>query len=196
MANPTPFIVLAMLLFILHQVCAKEVSEVPELCTPLGHPDMDCQHGIVCEKDWPSETGNYGLRSHTIKIEPLRRVLFHPSVVNSTATTTETHQRRWSRPSVVPNPGFGFPEQCCRPTVECYNFMTTLEDYDGLDWNGRLLIKDLETWKKAECCMADFVTPKSWCLFPPARNRWYDFGEGPPACSRFHGNYWINSPFR
>ncbi|KIW77420.1 hypothetical protein Z517_09866 [Fonsecaea pedrosoi CBS 271.37] len=197
MANISILIILVMLAAIVKQVSAA--SSEPQLCTPLGHPDWDCKSSIICEADWPSETGNYGSRDGNTKItsrsKSQGRILVLDSEVNYTAIKDDIHRRRLATISVAQNSQnhsivsrsatSPFPEQCCRLTVECFKFFDDEIGTKPRDYNGRLLIDDFNLWKKAECCMSDFLTPKSWCLTPPARNSWFSWDE-PPACSKFH----------
>ncbi|OAL35456.1 hypothetical protein AYO20_05306 [Fonsecaea nubica] len=197
MANVSVLIILVTLAAIFQQVSV--VLAEPKLCTPLGHPDWDCNSPLVCEKDWPSETGNYGSRDLNTKIkqrsESQGRILFLDSEVNSTTVKNDIHRRRLAtmlaaqnsqNHSIVSRSATSvFPEQCCRLTVECFDFIEKEIPNHRRDYNGRLLIEDFSLWKKAECCMSDFVTPKSWCLTPPPRNSWFSW-HAPPECAEFH----------
>ncbi|OQU94064.1 hypothetical protein CLAIMM_00480, partial [Cladophialophora immunda] len=113
MAKFPTLIIFAMLLAILHRVSAA--TKEPEICGPLTHPLLDCSESFICEKDWPSETGNYGSIDPGTKIitrnEPLRRIWPHDLGINSTANTNEIHQRR-SALSFPAHSGSVFPEQC------------------------------------------------------------------------------------
>ncbi|KIX93082.1 uncharacterized protein Z520_11139 [Fonsecaea multimorphosa CBS 102226] len=203
MATCRTSIILTMLLSLL-QVSARPASETPtptptpQLCSPLGHPDLKCGDRFTCEKGWPSETGNYGLNNLTVKLRardaPLRVILLGENGTKFANNEHPSYQRRspvapQSQGSegalVVGMPGLVIGPQCCRPTVECYKFFNDEVKLDGVDHNGRLLIDDLNDWKKAECCMSDFQQSQSWCLFPPARNRWIEWHE-PPGCADVH----------
>ncbi|OAP63957.1 hypothetical protein AYL99_03184 [Fonsecaea erecta] len=196
MAFLQTFIALAMLLGILNQVIAEPAdatptpTPTPQLCTPLGHPDYDCKDPVICEKDWPSETGNYGLGNLTVKLRarytPLRRIMFNETGVNVIVSKQPNYQRRRSvTTSQSQGSGKGLeplPLKCCRPTVECFNFFADELKLEAIDYTGRLMVKDLNDWKKAECCMVRF---QASCVFPPRRDQWVDWNE-PPECADVH----------
>ena len=54
-------------------------------------------------------------------------------------------------------------DQCCRSTLECYDFSANVEKTES---NGQTYIKDLEDWKKVVCCMFEYWEPKDWCTDP------------------------------
>jgi len=171
-------------------------------CGVLAHPDLDCSEPWTCEKNWPSETGNYGtpvekrdlstldaVDKNTTRVIDYRPLLQHlelaaasrasqlTSSTSSLPTTTFRTLPARSEVTIVPVP------QCCRLTVECFNFWLDDLKIDRIENDGRFVIDDLQQWKMAECCWADFVRWKDWCENPPKRTDVFDF-QRPPLCVR------------
>lgn len=169
---------------LIHQGFAKGVN----LCGKNSHSDLDCTKGLVCQAGWPSETGNYGSTNITVKKANRKRrtagIPFYE--VDNLNDTSSAEGRAFvvrSNALTQTNPGIEIQAPCCFPTVECFKFWQTIE-LKGVSHTGRLLIDDLEDWKRAECCWVDFSTPKPWCPNPPARGTratWFE----PPRCAKY-----------
>lgn len=167
-------------------------AECSGFCDESSHPDLDCSRALVCQHDWPSQTGNYGLSDVSIRSTTAGRkaVTFHDGLNNFTITEIRTDQgdnrlSNYHAPgenqSHRPNSDRRDTPGCCLPTVECFDFWDTIELKGYMD-PGRLVIDDLEEWKRAECCLRDFLDPKPWCPEPPERRSTFTWFE-PPRCA-------------
>ena len=179
---------------LLHSVSSGTIN----LCDEYAHPELDCTKGLVCDPSWPSKTGNYGDRdlvSRSNLIDDFQITFFQgpqpASQQNSTVAninidtkgangsfTGQQHEDMVQGQRVSKREA---TESCCRPTVECFEFIHTIK-YEGAAYPGRLVIEDLEEWKRAECCMRDFFNVKPWCPRPPPRRSTFTWHK-PPTCA-------------
>lgn len=132
---------------------------------------------LICLSHWPSETGNYygpTFGDHVNQLDA-RDDLGNAASINGDGHTTWISQ-------VSDDHGLESPvrllpredEQCCRVTWECWYFWGTLGEVAyGVNLT------------KSDCCIRDFLRPKSECPNPPNLEIavLMSFKE-PPACSR------------
>ncbi len=174
-------------------------------CALFRYDDFGCNETVQCQADWPSETFDYKPRFVDPSLAGSLLLNWYPITeladgeekdgkddkVCSSNVAHNPHGRAsliWAQQkksrkkrddndfSHVSHPHQRREDECCRPTWDCYYFLSTVEvvlRYDGLS-----RIKHLEDWQKAICCIADYLGS---CDHPDEKVpiRW----QQPPSCS-------------
>lgn len=176
---------------------AALTSAGPAECPLLAPADFDCTRAgyFKCEADYPSETGHY---ERPASIPPrsvaanatanyntiLRRFRnlkgwIHEVNPEKEGQNNETALDARTEQNGVSQLRSRQTRRCCRPTWECYDFMTAVktEVVDGF-----LVILDHEEFRKAHCCLQKYWEPTDECPDGPLREIPDDWKE-PPACS-------------